>query len=230
MDTICDRTIGTLIRLILFDLTALVLLSIDNPITIYIGNIIFLVFILKIISGKSIRKGILSLKLKYCISAGLIALGSLMISYLILLSLVNFTTYELHYEYSNKPYFTLLVVVLGPIYEELIFRGILIDILRKYMNINLVLILTSLLFGMLHQNIIQISYAFVGGLIYGLIYVYTDNLIYSIIAHSIDNLLGGFLFKLFELNLFIVLLFIIISILSLYYLRNDNYKRPMKLS
>lgn len=226
MDTICDRTLGILIRLILFDLTALVLISIENPITIYIGYILVLVFILRIISGKPLVSYISSLKLKYCISVGIIALGNLMISYLIMLSFVNFTTYNLQYDYSDKFYFPLLVVILGPIYEELVYRGILINILRKFMNINLVIILTSLLFGVGHQNITQTTYAFVGGLVFGLIYVYTDNLIYSILAHSINNLLGGFLFKLFKPNLVIISLFVIVSILSLYYLRNDNYKRP----
>lgn len=225
MDTICDRTLGTLIRLILFGLTVLVLLSIDNPIILYIGNIMILGFLLQIISDKPLVRDISPLKLKYCVSAGIIALGNLMLSYLIMLSLVNFTTYELHYDYSDKFYFPLLVVILGPIYEELVYRGILVNILRKYMNINLVIILTSLLFGVGHQNITQTTYAFVSGLIFGLIYVYTDNLIYSILAHSINNLLGGFLFKLLKPNLVIISLFVIVSILSLYYLRNDSYKR-----
>ena len=50
--------------------------------------------------------------------------------------------------------------IIGPILEELIFRGIVYNNLKKFTNITKSVIITGLIFGIFHGNIIQFIYAF----------------------------------------------------------------------
>lgn len=84
----------------------------------------------------------------------------------------------------------LIVVIIGPIVEELIFRKLLIDRLSLFGDMSAVLI-TSLAFGLFHGNLYQLFYATGLGLILGYIYTKTRNILYPIAMHMIINLLGS---------------------------------------
>ena len=67
----------------------------------------------------------------------------------------------------------LQVVFIGfaiPICEELLFRGLIYMRMRQYTNINAAIIVSSLIFAMMHGNMVQGLYAFVIGA--GLAYIY----------------------------------------------------------
>lgn len=83
------------------------------------------------------------------------------------------------------------VVVIGPIIEELIFRKILLGkLLEKYNNKPLKpIIYSSLVFGIVHFNVLQGIVAFGGGIILGLIYYHTKSIKASIFAHILNNFL-----------------------------------------
>jgi membrane protease YdiL (CAAX protease family) len=53
-------------------------------------------------------------------------------------------------------------VVLAPLGEELLFRGILLRALRDYGD-GICILVSGLLFGLLHANVYQIFYAFALG-------------------------------------------------------------------
>ena len=81
------------------------------------------------------------------------------------------------------------VVVLAPIFEELIFRGMILQTLSKY-NKMFAIIVTSLLFGLLHLNITQAIPAFFMGLVLCYMYVQTDSILVTILAHAGNNFLA----------------------------------------
>ncbi len=83
----------------------------------------------------------------------------------------------------------LVVVIIAPIFEELIFRRTLINCLGKYGE-KLAIAVTSVAFGLFHGNLSQFIYATIVGFILGITYVKTGRIRYSILLHMAANFLG----------------------------------------
>ncbi|MPQ30443.1 CPBP family intramembrane metalloprotease [Clostridium estertheticum] len=91
-------------------------------------------------------------------------------------------------EMSISPIILILsVAVIAPIYEEVIFRGILLKGMANKMNPNLALIISALIFALVHMNIPQGINAFLLGLIIGAIYLSSNSIYLCIFAHFINN-------------------------------------------
>jgi len=58
----------------------------------------------------------------------------------------------LPHHWDQLPFALLLIVILAPICEELIFRGLLLDWLRQKMNVWIAAIILSVIFSLLHLN------------------------------------------------------------------------------
>lgn len=84
----------------------------------------------------------------------------------------------------------LVLAVLAPILEECLCRKMVIDRLRTYGEKPAILI-SALLFGMIHGNLYQVFYAVGVGLLYGYIYMRTGKLRYSIGLHMSLNFVGS---------------------------------------
>ncbi len=93
----------------------------------------------------------------------------------------------------------LSVTVIAPIYEEILFRGILLKGMAKKINPTIALVASALLFAIMHMNIPQGINAFLLGLVIGFIYLRTGSIYLSIFAHFINNLLAISLSSLFTL-------------------------------
>lgn len=85
--------------------------------------------------------------------------------------------------------------VIAPFYEEVIFRKLFFGILNKKTNFYLALIVSSLLFTLIHfqkiENTIELittPFYFIPGVIFALVYNHTDCILTSIISHMIANL------------------------------------------
>ena len=84
----------------------------------------------------------------------------------------------------------LMMVVAAPVLEELIFRGIILDgLLEKYSPLKSILI-SSILFGIVHLNPWQFVAAVILGGFSGWIYYKTKSLTLSIIIHATANFCG----------------------------------------
>lgn len=70
--------------------------------------------------------------------------------------------------------------------EEFAFRGILMGTLRKYGDA-FAIITSSVMFGAMHGNIVQIPFAFVLGLIFAYVDCKTNSIIPSVIIHFLNN-------------------------------------------
>ena len=84
----------------------------------------------------------------------------------------------------------LLMVIVAPIVEELIFRKIIIDRLSVFGDRNAI-IFSSVAFGLIHVNLYQFFYATALGFILGYVYTKTRNVKYSIFMHMLINFLGS---------------------------------------
>ncbi len=85
--------------------------------------------------------------------------------------------------------FMLCAVLIAPITEELMFRKVLIDQTRKYGDGSAIL-LSGLLFGLMHGNFTQFFYTFALGCFLAFIYVRTGRVRYTVTLHVMVNSLG----------------------------------------
>ena len=91
---------------------------------------------------------------------------------------------------DNHPLKFVVIVILAPLLEEYVCRKQLIDRTRQYGEKTAVL-LSALVFGLLHQNLFQFFYAFALGLVFAYIYTRTGRLRYSVAIHCIINFMGS---------------------------------------
>lgn len=89
-------------------------------------------------------------------------------------------------------------LILAPIVEELVFRGLTLSYARKAMPFWLANLWQALLFGLLHMNLVQGIYAFAIGLFFGWICRRGHGVKYSILAHMIFNFFGIFFSEFFS--------------------------------
>jgi membrane protease YdiL (CAAX protease family) len=81
------------------------------------------------------------------------------------------------------------VAVVAPVIEELIFRGIILQGLRRNYNAFVAVFMSALLFSLYHLNPWQMPATFVLGLLLGWIMIRTNNILLSVVGHSINNFL-----------------------------------------
>ncbi|MCR4590991.1 MAG: CPBP family intramembrane metalloprotease [Lachnospiraceae bacterium] len=97
-------------------------------------------------------------------------------------------------EYINEDssffFVAMVMAVIGPLAEELAFRGIIYAGLRKSGRLLSAIVLQALLFGLMHLNLNQMSYAIVLGIAFGIMDEVTNSLWPGIIGHFMINF-GG---------------------------------------
>lgn len=91
---------------------------------------------------------------------------------------------------SNDPltYIVMFVAVAiaPPIFEEFALRCCTLGVLRKYGS-GFAVFMTSIVFGLIHGNVIQFIFAFLMGLFMAYITIKTDNIFISMFIHGINN-------------------------------------------
>ena len=85
--------------------------------------------------------------------------------------------------------FILSHAVLAPVLEELLFRCVILERLRRYGDLFAVLA-SSLLFSLLHASFESYLPAFVSGVVLGLLAVYTGSMLCPLILHILNNALS----------------------------------------
>ena len=93
----------------------------------------------------------------------------------------------------------LAVVAGAPLAEELVFRGVIQSRLERAMPVWIAIVLQAVLFGFIHGTPVQIGYAFLMGLLFGIFAIARGGILPTIAAHAAFNamndplgLLGGF--------------------------------------
>lgn len=110
-------------------------------------------------------------------------------------------------------------VIIGPILEELVFRYLIYNNLNKFNKKNTSIILSSLIFALVHNGFINIVYAFIIGTILTIIYSKNKNIKEVIILHMVANLMS-LLIK--EYNPIILISSFMCLIFSLYIIKMNK--------
>ena len=93
---------------------------------------------------------------------------------------------------GNRFVVTLVIAIIAPIIEEIVFRKLLVDRLRPYGE-KLAVFFPALIFALAHGNLYQLFYAFLIGVVLSYIYAKTGKIIYPILIHIFVNLFFGVL-------------------------------------
>lgn len=81
------------------------------------------------------------------------------------------------------------IIILGPVMEEVVFRGFLLRKVRRFGDVPAMLI-SGLTFGLFHMNISQFLYAATLGTVFAYIALRTNTIRYTVIIHIIINAIG----------------------------------------
>ncbi|MHB8127939.1 MAG: CPBP family intramembrane glutamic endopeptidase, partial [Mobilitalea sp.] len=100
------------------------------------------------------------------------------------------------------------VIILAPITEELIFRGVILKKARGIMPFFVANIVQAALFALVHMNLVQAVYTFGGGLLTGYVAYKYKSILPSILLHMLSNLLGsiGLPFQATYINLITIMI------------------------
>lgn len=123
------------------------------------------------------------------------ALGEVLNFLISIFDLPSNATYEALNESivsSAPPVLILVVCIVGPISEEILFRGVIYRRARDYTGIWGGAIISALLFGLAHGNWIQGVFAFLFGILLALLYEHYGTLKITVAAHIFNNTLASF--------------------------------------
>lgn len=89
---------------------------------------------------------------------------------------------------SRNPFGLLSIALLAPILEELLFRGAIEGyLLREGRSPWGAIVVSSLIFGVVHMNPAQIPFAFLLGMMFGWLYYRTGSLLPGVVGHVLNN-------------------------------------------
>ena len=91
----------------------------------------------------------------------------------------------------RRPLGVATIALLGPVAEELCFRGAVIGgMLRQGCRPWMAVVVSALLFGLIHMNPAQVPFAAAMGLMLGVLYLRTGSLLLPILVHVVNNSLS----------------------------------------
>jgi len=148
-----------------------------------------------------------------CILASVLGFIIIRLSWKLVYGLLN-TTKLMDYDFeAPKGIFAIIyVVILGPIAEEIVFRGWCIDRLKKYGSIPAI-VFTSLAFGLFHGNLFQCLAAIIIGIVFAYLTIRFNSILPSIILHILNNALAFYPSLISDTSYFNI--YLIISILAI---------------
>ena len=91
-----------------------------------------------------------------------------------------------------------VVGLLAPLAEELVFRGaVLRALLRWKSNPWVGIVISALLFALIHMNPVQMPHAFLVGLLLGWMYYRTDSIVPGVVFHWVNNTVAYVLYNVY---------------------------------
>lgn len=100
-------------------------------------------------------------------------------------------SYEAVYELQYGVQFVIGVILYGlvsPFAEEVIFRGILFQRMKRCFNYGIALIVSSLLFGLYHGNVVQAVYGTILGIVIAWSYELFGEFLAPVLFHAVANI------------------------------------------
>lgn len=189
----------------------------NSTLIIIITSLILLPFLIKKykkLKDNNIKKIDNKDYLKIIVTSILVSLGLNIIIYLInrVIPITN--------RYDNIKillYNIIPIGIISPIIEEYIFRGVIFNKLKTFNSKKTSIIITTIIFSIMHFELSQIIYTLIVGYYLTYLYSETNNLKTSIISHMVINTSTLLLVPLIvNTNIYIELGILILIILSLY--------------
>ena len=128
----------------------------------------------------------------------------------------------------------LLAVIMAPVFEEIIFRGIIQKgLINKGMKPFTAILISSVVFGLVHGNPWQLVGAVLLGCVLGFVYYKTKSLLLPILLHAFNNLCSSLLIlygdtesfsEFFKISEEIILLIGVVIFGIFYYLFTKKYR------
>lgn len=123
------------------------------------------------------------------------------------------------------------IVLVSPIAEELIFRGILLNKLKLIVPTLFAILISSLLFASLH-SVGSIFSAFIFAICMAILYLKSENILVPIFAHFLNNLIGESIYHIDYANLlftntivmFVISVLAVVSFILILKFINSNMK------
>jgi hypothetical protein len=92
----------------------------------------------------------------------------------------------------------LVIGLLAPLAEELVFRGAILRALLQWKrNPWIGIVISALLFALIHMNPVQMPHAFLIGILLGWMYYRTDSIIPGIVYHWVNNTVAYVMYNLY---------------------------------
>ena len=83
----------------------------------------------------------------------------------------------------------ILVTIIPPIFEEMFFRGLLVDGFKRNYTLSKTILVSSLFFGFIHMNPWQFVTAFLLGILFSWVCIKTNSILLPIFGHFLNNFL-----------------------------------------
>lgn len=96
---------------------------------------------------------------------------------------------------ARSPLGYLCIGIIGPLTEELVFRGAILRVLLPKGQL-MAIVLSSLLFALAHGNMAQMPHAFLSGLLLGWMYARTGSILPGFVVHLVNNTVAFLLLRL----------------------------------
>lgn len=124
----------------------------------------------------------------YCMNL----LGNFFIYMISLLKPSGQVTYTVSAQAISNPMWqnVLVMVIFAPLFEEYVFRKMLIDRLSPYGD-KIAILLSGLMFSLYHGNLYQFFYTFILGICFAYVYCRTRQLLYPLVLHILINFMGS---------------------------------------
>jgi membrane protease YdiL (CAAX protease family) len=142
-----------------------------------------------IFTKSKVSKSFILLGAASCIGIGMIS-NIIYTIYSTILKLKGITIPQPDFSFPTQRIFLIMfliyVCLLGPILEEIIFRGFILRSMQKYGNLTAIIV-SSVLFSMFHLNLVQFINPVLVGILLAFIAIKSDSIFPSMIAHIFNN-------------------------------------------
>lgn len=96
--------------------------------------------------------------------------------------------------------YVILVVLVGPAIEEFVFRGILFIYCLEHFPKSVAVIISALLFSLIHADFVQVLCTLLLGVVFSILYTKTQSLICAILAHAFANSVGFIVVRVLQID------------------------------
>ncbi len=102
----------------------------------------------------------------------------------------DYTSIKETYEAGSVWIQIIMLGIVTPIAEELLFRGIVYNRLKIYYDVTIAGYISAIIFGVVHFNLLQGIYAFIMGIIFAYVYQKSNNICAPMVIHVAANLVA----------------------------------------